>query len=79
MKIIYFGNRGNFDTPYGFRMYRTTYGDDEKWDRFMSYYKANVEKALEHNAESRHELSLMDWTVQSGPELHGATTDQIRE
>jgi hypothetical protein len=45
----------------------------------MSYFKANVEQTLKNDKESADNLSQVDYTVQSGADLDGATVDQVRE
>jgi frataxin-like iron-binding protein CyaY len=76
---LWLGGHSKTSNPYGFRIYRTVYGDDKNWDRFMSYFKANVEQTLKNDKESADNLSQVDYTVQSGADLDGATVDQVRE
>jgi hypothetical protein len=76
---LYLGDHSNFDNAYGFRIYRTTYGDNDKWDRFMSYFRANVEQSLGKDEEYKPQLLRVDWAVQSSPYLHDATIDEVRE
>src|SRR4051812_39440849 len=75
--ILYLGESG-FDNPYGFLIFRTTYGDDEKWEQFMAYLKAQAKRGLEDGGDS-HQFERIDWNVISSPDLDGASVDHVRE
>ena len=78
-RVLYLGDHSNVKNPYGFRIYRATYGDDEKWERFMTYFKANVERTLSQDDRYKDQLPRVDYTVQSDVDLDGATVDQVRK
>ncbi|KAK7184712.1 hypothetical protein DPSP01_000437 [Paraphaeosphaeria sporulosa] len=78
-KYLYLGDHTNAENAYGFRIYRTTYSDDDKWDRFMSYLKTNIERSLGRDEQYKHQLARVDWTVQSSPDLQDASMDQVRD
>lgn len=76
---LYLGDHSQVDIPYGFRIYRTTHGSEESWNRFISYFEANIKHSLETDEEYRHQLSRVDWTVHTSPDLQDATIEQVRE
>lgn len=77
--LLYLGDHSNQDNPYGFRIYRTTYGDDDNWKRFMEYLKAQAKKSFEeedHGAVDPYER--LDLAVVESTELDGASSEEVR-
>jgi len=64
---------------YGFVVYRCTYGDDAKWQSFMSYLTTQARIRLQKYGNSEL-FDLLDWNVQdNASELNKANTSQVRE
>ncbi|KAF1988766.1 hypothetical protein K402DRAFT_391467 [Aulographum hederae CBS 113979] len=65
-------------SKWGWVIYRSTYGDDETWQRFLDILKQGT------GAESQHEsdpgvTDMIDWKVMEGPEFADASKDAVRE
>jgi len=65
------------DAKYGFVVYRCTYGDDKKWDRFMEYLNAQARARLEEE-EVGYLWERLDWNVQQDPSLDEANEEEVR-
>jgi hypothetical protein len=53
-------------TKFGFIVYRCTYGDDEKWARFMTYLTKSTQMRLEEEGLG-DVFEHLDWNVQEDP------------
>lgn len=65
------------EAKYGFKIYRTDYSDETKWHRFMTYLNAQTQARMEEE-NLVHEISNIDWAVESSPELARASEEEIR-
>jgi 3-phenylpropionate/cinnamic acid dioxygenase small subunit len=67
------------DRNWGFITYRCTYGDDEKWDKFMDFLKARVKFCLEDDG-AVDMYDRLDWIVIENKEtLDGADPKQVKK
>lgn len=69
----------NPDLRWGFIIFRCTYDDDEKWDRFLEFLNTRVRLNLQD--EGGEELfNRIDWSVQEDEaSLDGADSDTVRQ
>lgn len=70
---------GDEPLRWGFLIYRCSYDDDEKWQRFMDHLNTRVRLNLrEEGAEDL--FDRIDWAVQEDEqELEGAPSSTVRE
>ncbi|KAJ4364816.1 hypothetical protein N0V95_000660 [Ascochyta clinopodiicola] len=66
------------EAKYGFKIYRTDYTDETKWERFMAYLNAQTEARMEEE-NLAHEIPNIDWAVESSPDLARASEEDIRQ
>jgi hypothetical protein len=66
------------DHKFGFVIFRTTYGDEYSWDRFMIYLNAQARARMVDNGYA-DEIPNLDWNVQSSPDLEFASFEEIRK
>ena len=69
--------RDDPDLKFGFRIYRTTYKSQEKWDRFMFQFKERVRLNFQEYGAA-HLYDRMDWCVQDDPALARASPTKVR-
>lgn len=62
---------------WGFVIYRCTYADDAQWERFMTILNEWTRLHLEFE-KATDLMESLDWVVQQGPDLDGASKDQVR-
>lgn len=62
---------------WGWPIYRTAYGDDEKFVQFMNLLRSKVRDSLEIS-ESTDLVPLMDWPIFEGEHLDGLSSAGVR-
>lgn len=65
------------EAKHGFKIYRTDYSDETKWERFMTYLSAQVQARMEEQ-NLAHEIPNIDWAIESSPDLARASEEDIR-
>ncbi len=65
------------NSKWGFLIYRCTYKSQDKWNRFMEYFKALVRIDLVRNDLSDC-YSRLDWRVEEDPAYEGIMPEQAR-
>lgn len=69
--------QNNPEAKYGFVVYRCTYSNNAKWERFMQYLTAQAKSALE--VEDATDLfEKLDWNVQEDSGLEGIGVAGVR-
>jgi len=68
----------NPDAKFGFVIYRCTYSDDEKWNRFMEYLNARAKSSIQ-SWEAPILFQRLDWNIQEDPSLDGADMVEVRK
>jgi hypothetical protein len=66
------------DHKFGFVIFRTTYGDEYSWDRFMIYLNAQARARMIEDGYA-DQIPNLDWNVQSSPDLEFASFEEIRK
>jgi hypothetical protein len=66
------------DHKFGFVIFRTTYGNEYSWDRFMIYLNAQARARMIAEGYA-DEIPNLDWNVQSSPDLEFASFEEIRK
>jgi hypothetical protein len=65
---------------WGFVIYRCTYDDDVKWEKFIKHFKDEVHDSLKNTFKTPDLLETLTWTVKEDRELfEGATIAQLRK
>jgi hypothetical protein len=65
-------------SKYGFIIFRTGYGDEMRWKRFMNYLNAQVRARMQEEGMA-HEVPNIDWKVQASTDLEGISFDEVRQ
>ncbi|KAF9696435.1 hypothetical protein EKO04_005205 [Ascochyta lentis] len=65
------------DVKYGFKIYRTDYSDESKWERFMTYLNAQVQARMKEE-NIAHEILNIDWAIETSPDIACASEEDIR-
>ena len=65
------------EAKWGFVIYRTTYQDDDQWNRFMEHINTRVRLELEQGRDAEL-FTRIDWCVQEDPALEGAPVSEVR-
>lgn len=68
----------NLNEKFGYIVYRCTYELDEEWNRFMAYLNTTVRDSLER-AQLDDICDRIDWAVQEGEDLDGASIDVVQQ
>ncbi|KAK3110182.1 hypothetical protein LTR53_015798 [Teratosphaeriaceae sp. CCFEE 6253] len=63
---------------WGFVLYRCTYGDDERWHRFLARLTTHRDAVLRDHYHLPALADSHDWAVQDDASLNGATRDEVR-
>lgn len=61
----------------GFVVYRLTYNDNARWDRFMEYLNTRIRLGLENTGDGDL-FEHIDWDVQEDPILEEAEEPEVR-
>lgn len=65
------------ESKYGFKIYRTHYGDETQWESFLDYLNAQTHENM-RNQNLGHEIPNLDWAIESSPDLANASEEDIR-
>lgn len=65
-------------SKYGFIIFRTDYGDETRWKRFMNYLNAQVRARMQEE-DMAHEIPHIDWKVQASIDLEGVSFEEVRQ
>lgn len=63
---------------WGFVVYRTSYGNDDGWARYLEYLHKNIHEDLVFNGSDKLLEQYAEWTIVEDKDLEGATTEQVR-
>jgi hypothetical protein len=64
----------------GWFIYRTTYSDDAKWERFVQLFQGFVRRKVAHEYDAEEHLQYLEWSVKEDRErFNNATTTELRK
>ena len=63
---------------WGFVIYRCTYKNDAEWSQFMDFLNRWTSSRLKAD-DSLDMMESLDWSVQEGSDLEGASKDEVKK